>query len=227
MVGLPSSEQPPLATASTALRSASASARAPEQQQHNKMPSMIKIAMAAAAIFGVFTAAGKHNPSIDFVHFTQPGCPAEYQLRQKPYDLDGNQCHTFPDHMPPFESFKSTGVPSHGHHMMDQYCHLVVYDEPKCRGNAFTNGDVVKHYGECANVPSRHGRSVKLVCEPYPASTSTVTAFITPTTKIPAPSSTTTTTVSAILPMSTITTAAEMTTVTLAHASLPCSHGCN
>ncbi|KAK0823929.1 hypothetical protein LTR73_008119 [Friedmanniomyces endolithicus] len=251
MVGLPSSEQPPLATASTALRSASASARAPEQQQHNKMPSMIKIAMAAATIFGVFTAAKRHNPSVDFIHFTQPGCPAEYQLRKKPYDLDAGQCKDFPAWMPPFESFKTVGKWSRPHTIETENCHLLIFDQPKCQGTSYAMGNVVNTHEQCGNVPSRHGKSVKFVCEPkpvsssimaipiiptstiaiepIPSSTSTriVSIFVASTTTIPAPSSTTTTTVSAVLPMSTITTAAEMTTISLSPVSSPCTHGCN
>ncbi|KAK0263020.1 hypothetical protein LTS09_002997 [Friedmanniomyces endolithicus] len=232
--------------------SASATARAPEQQQHNKMPSMLKIAMAAATAFGVFTAAwpwDKHNPSVDIVHYSQPGCPPDYQLRKKPYDLDGGQCKTFPDWMPPFESFRPFGVVSNLPHALDQYCHLNVYDQPKCVGNYWTNGDVLHEFRQCADVPSRHGRSIMLVCEPFPgssskatiststivlkpvsSSTSTTTVSVvlpTSTVTIPAPSSTTTTTVSAVLPMSTITTAAEMTTISMFPVSPPCTHGCN
>ncbi|KAK0320882.1 hypothetical protein LTR82_008200 [Friedmanniomyces endolithicus] len=210
------------------------------------MPSMIKIAMAAATAFGVFTAAGKHNPSVDFVHFSQPDCPADYQLRKQPFDLDGNQCHTFKASMPPFESFKTVGKWSHPENVYLQGCHIVVYDQPKCQGTAYTVGVVADTHYQCANVPSRHGRSVKLVCGDHPISssairtttisiptipssttTTTVSIPISASATIPAPSSTTTTTVSAVLPMSTVTVAAEMTTISLSAISSPCTHGCN
>ncbi|KAK1808648.1 hypothetical protein LTR12_016990 [Friedmanniomyces endolithicus] len=220
-------------------------------QQHNKMPSMIKIAMAAATIFGVFTAAKRHNPSVDFIHFTQPGCPAEYQLRKKPYDLDAGQCKDFPAWMPPFESFKTIGKWSRPHTIETENCHLLIFDQPKCQGTSYAMGNVVNTHEQCGNVPSRHGKSVKFVCEPKPVSssimaipiiptstiaiepipsstsTSIVSIFVASTTTIPAPSSTTTTTVSAVLPMSTITTAAEVTTISLSAVSSPCTHGCN
>ncbi|TKA76414.1 hypothetical protein B0A55_05188 [Friedmanniomyces simplex] len=196
------------------------------------MPSIFKLAMAAATLFGVLTAAN-HNPSVDFVRFSQPNCPADYQIGRHAVDLDGNQCHTFPASTPPFESFKTIGIISKIQGTHEKFCHIVIFDQPKCLGHAFSINDLLGAHEQCANVPNLHGMSAKLVCEKRPVTTLTSsipTTTSTPTstsTSIPAPSSTTTTTVAVLLPTSTITATAEMTTMTLSAMSSPCTHGCS
>ncbi|KAK0366893.1 hypothetical protein LTR91_020597 [Friedmanniomyces endolithicus] len=203
------------------------------------MPSMIKIAMAAATVFGVLAAAGVTIPSMDLLPFSQPDCLADYRIGNT-FTLDLGKCHTIPSGNPPFESLMQTHSVSNIPMIRIEYCHTVIYDQPKCKGNSHIADNYLDTRRGCSNVPGRHGMSVKFVCQdhpfsssmiPIPVSTSTTTISIVPTSTstvtIPAPSSTTTITKSVLLPMSTMTAAAEMTTISLSAVSSPCTHGCN